>query len=102
MSEKKTSTKEVKEKMEDLKKEAAKAVEPTDANAPEVAVPTVAVATADAETKSVVRKVKVKFIKDHTFNINTDKFQMKKDQTMKVELHLANTFAQRNIAYILE
>jgi hypothetical protein len=47
------------------------------------------------------REVRVTFIVDHDFNIGTVRHEMKKGDKMKVELHIANLFAQRSIAYIV-
>lgn len=46
------------------------------------------------------KRVKVTFIKDHTYSVGLDKFDMKKGDKAIVELYLANLFASRNIAYI--
>jgi hypothetical protein len=53
------------------------------------------------EASNGARMVRVRFVKDHTFNIGTETFSYKAGDTAKVELHLANLFSQRNIAYIL-
>lgn len=45
--------------------------------------------------------VKVSFIQAHTFNIGTQRIEAKKGDRMDLELHLANLFAERRIAFII-
>lgn len=52
-------------------------------------------------TASGAKLVKVQFIVNHSFSIGVVRHEMKKGDRMTVELHLANLFAQRNIAYIV-
>jgi nucleoid-associated protein YgaU len=60
------------------------------------------VPTAEVVTKeSGAKNVKVQFIVSHSFNIGVVRYDMKKGDRMMVELHLANLFASRNIAYIV-
>ena len=56
------------------------------------------------EVEVVAKKAKlykVRFLKDHEFNIGIEKFHAKKGDAMEVELHVANTLAERNIAHHL-
>jgi len=45
---------------------------------------------------------KVKFLENHEFCVGTEKHTTKKGDVLKVELHLANLFGQRKIAYMVE
>lgn len=56
--------------------------------------------TAELAEKKV-RTVKVKFIEDHTFQVGTDQTKAKKGDVISVEIHTANKFVSRKIAYIL-
>lgn len=51
--------------------------------------------------KPEVKRVKVKFLKNHDFNIGTEKISAKKDDIKMVEMHIANKLLGRQIAYIL-
>lgn len=51
--------------------------------------------------KPEVKKVKVKFLKNHDFNVGTEKISAKKDDIKMVEMHTANKLLGRQIAYIL-
>lgn len=62
----------------------------------------VEVPTAEVVTKAGgAKNVKVQFIVNHSFSIGVTRYDMKKGDRMTVELHLANLFASRNIAYIV-
>ena len=51
--------------------------------------------------KKEVKLYKVKFVKNHEFNLGLNKVSAKKDETKFVELHIANKLTQRNIAVII-
>lgn len=57
-------------------------------------------AVAEVQEKEV-KKVKVKFIKDHSFYVNTEKNDAKINDVLMVERHMANKLVGRHIAYIL-
>ena len=48
-----------------------------------------------------VKLVKVRFIKNHTFNKGTERIARVRGDIEHVESHLANKLVSRNIAYIL-
>lgn len=59
----------------------------------------------DAVVETVEKKAKlykVKFLKNHEFFVGTEKHTCKKDDVLKVEIHMANLFSQRQIAFIIE
>lgn len=58
------------------------------------------VAVAITENKKP-KLVKVKFLKDHSFNVGTEKVNARKDDIKMVEMHIANKLLSRQIAYIL-
>lgn len=77
------------------------AVVVTDPEETEVAVTPAKSEKAVVLNKVETQSVKVKFLKDHTFNIGTKKYEMLKGQTLEVEIHLANGFAARSIAFLV-
>ncbi len=103
------------EERKELNRQLAEAVEETEALENKLAkkptvVPASAVATGSAEIEradTVIVEdgkpimVKVKFIKAHDFNVGPKKYSARKDDRLLVEMHLANKFVSRQIAYIV-
>ena len=53
------------------------------------------------EVNKKVKLYKVKFLENHEFSVGITKHNAKKGEVVQVELHLANLFASRKIAYML-
>lgn len=63
--------------------------------------PEVSEAAIASVAQQEVKKVRIKFIKPHSFNIGIEKVTAKIHDILMVEPHIANKLVSRSIAYIL-